>query len=446
MNVTLTQCDRSGTGRSALSDGFAIGRAHVLKQTILLALTCLVAIAPLQAKNLPGFGVKLSAVAAAYCNSLVFDSHGTLYYTTATGGIYRLDNGVSTKLAQVDTAFMGNSGLLGMALLDDNTAIVHYTQSSAPGLIEPAWEVVSKIDLSSGAETLLAKLPDDITYPGRAVTFEHHGGHPTIGENGTVWFGIGDFYAFAISADPAWYAGKIIRIDPDKKLTVVASGFRNPYGMAWDRTNKRLVVADNGDMANDEINIVTSSGGYFGWPCTAGKAPPCDSRPDAVRPIYTFPEIVAPTGFKAVNGENPYMRSGYLTTSYVTMTIYYFPDIDVRPVPEPIQLLGGEPYPLIDVALAPNGDIYFTNSMGIYQLTLPQRGDCDADGSVTLRDLDALNRELADGDPHRTVYAQEGSFAGSWGCDANGDGMISAADRGALSELLRLRKRPVRVH
>lgn len=417
-----------------------------MKRTILLALASLVALAPLYAANFPGFGVKFSSATADFCTSLVFDSHGTLYYTTGAGGIYRLDNGVSTKLTQVDTYFLGNSGLLGMALLDDTTGVIHYTKTSAPGTIYPAWEIVSKIDLISGAETVVAQLPDDISGPGRAVTTEHHGGPPTIGENGTVWFGVGDFYGFIISADPAWHAGKIIRIDPDGKASIAASGFRNPYGMAWDRTNKRLVVADNGDMANDEINIVTSSGGYYGWPCTMGKAPPCASRPDAVPPIYTFPEIVAPTGFKALNGQNPYMRRGYLMTSYVTMTIYYFPDIDVRPVPEPLQILYGETLPLIDVAVAPNGDVYFTNGIGIYQLTLPQRGDCDGDGALTLRDFDALTRELADGDPHPTIYAQKGSFAGSWGCDANADGVISAADRGSLGSLLRLRMRSVRWH
>ena len=59
--------------------------------------------------------------------------------------------------------------------------------------------------------------------------------------------------------------------------------------------------------------------------------------------------------------------------------------------------------------------------------------------------MDALSRELADGDPHATVTAQAGSFAGSWGCDANGDGVISAADRDALGALIRTRTRAVRI-
>src|SRR5438309_1495893 len=80
------------------------------------------------ASTLPGFTVEhVARVPAGFVSSIVFDSQDTLYYTTTAGDIARVHDGRSTVIAHVATAAAGNSGLLGMALRDDNTAIVHYT-------------------------------------------------------------------------------------------------------------------------------------------------------------------------------------------------------------------------------------------------------------------------------------------------------------------------------
>ena len=55
-------------------------------------------------------------------------------------------------------------------------------------------------------------------------------------------------------------------------------------------------------------------------------------------------------------------------------------------------------------------------------------------------------REIDDGAPqvHPMSEAQAGTYPGSWGCDANADGLIDAADLDALSSLLHGRRRAVR--
>ncbi len=394
-----------------------------------------VAATPAGAVTLPGFRVEQIAMSSGFCSSLAIDSHGILYYTTTSGGVFRLEaGGVSTRIAQLHTEFVGNSGLLGMALLDDATAVVHYT---SPG---PAYEVISRIDLTSGAETIVAKVPDDTGAPGRAVPSEHHGGTPAIGDNGSVYVGIGDFGTFLIASKPDWYAGKILRIDTDGAVTILASGFRNPFGIAWDPAGKRLIVPDNGDVADDEINIVTAAGGFFGWPFTMGNFPP---YPGAIPPVYTFPQVVAPTGLGSVS-RNSYMRRGYVLNGFVTRAVYYIADVDAVPFPDPIALIEGETDPLIGIAVGPSGEICFASASSICRLVMPLRGDCNGDGIIDIRDLYALDRELADGDPHQATTAQDGSYRGSWGCDVNGDGVISSADRTALATLLRIRVRAVR--
>lgn len=388
------------------------------------------------AATLPGFRVEPIATTSGFCSSVAIDSRGILYYTTTSGGVFRLDaHGASTKIAQVTTQSIGNSGLLGIVLLDDSTAVVHYT---SPG---PAFEVISRIDLTTGAETIVAKIPDDPTLPGREVPSEHHGGIPAIGDNGSVYVSIGDFGTFLIASKPDWYAGKILRVDPDGTVTILASGFRNPFGIAWDSARKRLIVPDNGDIIDDEINIVTAAGGFFGWPFTMGNGTP---YPGAIPPVYAFPKIVAPTGLAAMS-RNSYMNRGYLLNGFVTKAIYFIPDVDAQPFPDPIPLIAGETPPLIGIAEGPSGEIVFSSSSAIYHLVMPLRGDCNGDGIIDVNDLAALNLELADGDPHPAIAAQDGSYRGSWGCDADGDGMISAADRIALGAMLRVRTRAVQI-
>lgn len=388
------------------------------------------------AATLPGFRVEPIATTSGFCSSVAFDSRGILYYTTTSGGVFRLDaHGASTQIAQVATQSRGDSGLLGMALFDDSTAVVHYT---SPG---PAHEVISRIDLTTGTETIVMKVPDDLTLPGREVSSEHHGGIPAIGDNGSVYVGIGDFGAFLIASKPDWYAGKILRVDPDGKVTILASGFRNPFSIAWDSAKKRLIVSDNGEVIDDEINIVTAAGGFFGWPFTMGNGTPV---PGAIPPVYAFPEIVAPTGLAAIS-RNPYMNRGYLLNGFVTKAIHFIPDIDAQPFPDPIPLIAGETPALIGIAEGPSGEILFSSSSTIYRLVMPRRGDCNGDGIIDINDLAALSLELADGDPHPAITAQDGSYRGSWGCDADGDGMISSADRIALGAMSRVRTRAVRI-
>jgi hypothetical protein len=78
-------------------------------------------------------------------------------------------------------------------------------------------------------------------------------------------------------------------------------------------------------------------------------------------------------------------------------------------------------------------------------LRVPLRGDCNGDGLVNSFDILPLIREINDGSPqrHLMVDAQGGTYAGSWGCDANADGLIDASDLEALTSLLPLRRRAV---
>jgi hypothetical protein len=80
----------------------------------------------------------------------------------------------STLVAHVDTAAESDSGLLGMALRDDHTAAVHYTTPDITA------DVVSLVDLDSGAETILHSFVCDVEVPQRPAPAEHQRALPEV--------------------------------------------------------------------------------------------------------------------------------------------------------------------------------------------------------------------------------------------------------------------------
>jgi glucose/arabinose dehydrogenase len=383
-----------------------------------------------EGSTLPGFHVQLVQGTPGFVTALAVDSQGTLYYSVKGGDIIR-SGAMPAVVAHVPTVGDGNSGLIGLALRDDHTAIVHYTTP------RQTYDVVSAVDLVTGAETEIHRFATDRDFSERGASTEHHGGNLTVAPDGTIFLALGDYGIGIIASELDWNGGKVWRIDPDGTAVQFAHGFRNPFDLAWDAAAQRIILTDNGDTVDDEIDVV-ALGDDCGWPYTAGRQP---AIPGTRAPVYVFPAVVAPTGLAPLSGRNPILHRGYLLGSYVAKALFYVPDVYAQPVPDPVAVIRGETEAIIDVVEAPNGDIYFATGFGIYKLVVPFRGDCNGDGSVNSADIAALGKLLADG-PRPMTAAQNSSVAASWGCDANGDGMIDAKDLALVTALVR--GRPVR--
>jgi len=392
----------------------------------------------LHAATLPGFRVEPVADVPGFVSSVVADSHGILYCTNTSGVIFRIDGSQATPIATLPTHEGGNGGLLGMALVDDTTAVVHYTSWFGERVLD---DVVSLVDLRNGAETVMHDFVCDIEQRERGASDEHHGGNPTVASDGTIFVGIGEYNDFQLAQKPEWNGGKIFSIDRDGNVAQFALGLRNPYDLAWDPELERIVVSDNGPTGGDKLHII-DDGSNCGWP-------PNPPVPGAVAPDYVFPETVAPTGLARLTRDaNPLLRRGYLLGSFVTRSLYYFSDLAARPVAAPLAIVDHFDEAIIDVTQAPDGNVYlatarFPPASRIQRLVVPARGDCNGDGFADSRDVSALLLELGDG-PHSMISAQDGVYAGSWGCDANADGLIDSADLSALGKQLS-RKRAVKV-
>lgn len=404
-----------------------------------------------RADAVPGMRLARIAATEGFVTSLAFDSRNRLWYSTTDGGIYRLEATHSVLLTRVETANEGNAALLGIAFRSDDSIVAHYVTPTISA------DVLAEIDSNSGATRELARFN---CMHWSSCLPEHHGGNPVVGPDDSVFVPIGDWdLPFVYAQRPAWPAGKIHRVERDGTSTMYALGFRNPFDLVVDAATGKMIVPDNGSTGQDEINIV-SFGDNGGWPYGEGTKP---ARDGMLAPAYVFAPTVAPTGTTAVSRLGGYARGGMLLTAYVTKTLYYIPDPYAAPMPDPIPLIDTEGVssfvtrrvtpqhtpnpvedPLIDVVQSHDGNIYVATPTAIYRVTLPEPGDANGDGTVDRADLEALDRELADGAGERTIDAQKGAYPASWGADMNHDGVISADDKAALLRRLATRRRSVR--
>ena len=408
---------------------------------LLRVLVILGVVAGVRADTLPGFRVETLAAVPGFVSSVVSDSKGVVYCTTTDGWIHRVDGSQSVPVAAVPTRAGGNGGLLGMALLDDAHAVVHYTTWEGSLVLD---DVIAEVELATGALRVIKAFPGDIDFRENGVSDEHHGGNPTVAPDGSIFVGIGEYGVFVPAQDPRWNGGKIWRLDRDGNAQQFARGVRNPFDLAWDPVLGKLVLSDNGREAGDEIHVI-DAGANCGWPESYGTQPPFNG---SVSPVYVWPNTVAPTGLARLSGRNALLRSGYLSGGFVTRAIYYFADLGATPVAPPVLILSKFPQFVIDVTEGPNGEIWFVTGMGsasaIHRLHVPPRGDCNGDGFTDARDILPTIKEIDDGDGKARDNAQNGDYRGSWGCDANADNVIDGLDLEALVKMVTSRRRTAR--
>jgi glucose/arabinose dehydrogenase len=107
----------------------------------------------------------------------------------------------------------------------------------------------------------------------------HHGGTLAFGPDGALWASIGDGGASVTvtnrAQEPGHFLGKLLRIDTTTGATEIwARGLRNPWRFSFDRLSGELFLADVGQDAWEEVNILTIDAAHdanFGWPMTEGR-------------------------------------------------------------------------------------------------------------------------------------------------------------------------------
>ena len=154
-----------------------------------------------------------------------------------------------------------------------HTAVVRYTARADGGAADPG----------SALPLLRVEQP----------AANHNGGHLLFGPDGYLYVGLGDGGGagdtYRNAQSPQSLLGKMLRLDVDRteggkpyaipadnpfrdgpfRPEVWAVGLRNPWRYSFDRTSGDLYIADVGQNAYEEVNVVPAGaapGLNFGWP------------------------------------------------------------------------------------------------------------------------------------------------------------------------------------
>jgi glucose/arabinose dehydrogenase len=243
--------------------------------------------------------------------------------------VFANDEAANQKATFIDISARVNSvpneaGLLGMAFhpkyKDNGQVFLSYTGSDG-GLISRISRFTSSdngVTLDPDSEEILLSLPQPFA--------NHNGGNIAFGPDGFLYIGFGDGGS---SNDPDENAqntrnllGAMLRIDVDGVAPyaipgsnpfagnalcdqgigtddcpeIYAWGLRNPWRWSFDRSTGELWLADVGQFALEEIDII-DLGGNYGWPFYEGtrcntEAPVVNCAFISLPPITEYPRAV----------------------------------------------------------------------------------------------------------------------------------------------------------
>ncbi len=325
--------------------------------------------------------------------SIVWDSDGRMFFTEKSGAIRMVSAAGKLQeppLVTLDVRQQNEDGVLSMALdpqfADNGYFYVYYTP--APNEDGLKFNVVERLTVKDG------KAVDPITLwrlPNLSPLHQHHGGRLIVDPEGYLYVSIGDMshwnvrsqevdqvegkiHRFAIVGDQL----KIPQDNPFPNSSVWAYGLRNVYSFLVDPVTRDLLATNNGPDCDDGI-LSVSAGDNFGWgliPMSGDDKTYCSNpnRLKGAKPAlvsYTTPTI-APTGIALYEGDLfPEFKGHLLFCGYKPAQLFHVPlNADHDGFAGDIQTVNVDQNMgcSIELAIGPDGLIYFTNAVGMYRL------------------------------------------------------------------------------
>jgi glucose/arabinose dehydrogenase len=239
--------------------------------------------------------------------SMAFDSRGRLFVGTFPGKILiMLDNDENGRVDQIKTFASGLIQPLGLEFRAKGDLYLTSNVLGGAGRIIRLRDLNGD-DVADETTVILDGLPSE---------GDHQTDRLKFGPDGLLYFGQGSS-TDAGTPDPGrpperLYNASLLRIDVDTPvISVVATGLRNPFGMAFHPVSGELFTTDGGsgevgqlpdESPLEEINWIVS-GSHYGFPGCEG--PPSAGNPacEGVRgPIATFAPHLTPTSITFYTG------------------------------------------------------------------------------------------------------------------------------------------------
>lgn len=262
--------------------------------------------------------------------SLAWDPSGALWFTERTGALTRL-GGPSREITGVVPS--GEGGLMGLEIDGRGRMYVMYTAAQDNRVVRLE---------ADGSQTVLVS--------GIAKAAIHNGGRLRFGPDGSLYASTGDAGRTALAPDPASLSGKVLKVDPESGgASIFSSGHRNPQGLCFD-AGGRFLSTEHGPTGNDEVNVL-KQGFDGGWPATAGNG------------IRNYSPSVAPSGCAVYTAALiPQWRGSMLFGTLRGEGLRRLTFAADGSVAGEEVLYEGEYGRIRDVAVGPDGAVYFTTS------------------------------------------------------------------------------------
>ena len=240
--------------------------------------------------------ITLARVASGFSSPLDLenagDGTGRLFVVEQAGTIRILQNGAVLATPFLDiTAKVtsgGETGLLGLSFhpgyAQNPRFYINYTRTTAGQL----QTVIAEYQAAAGNPNIADPNSERILLVVDQPFANHNAGQLAFGADGMLYFGLGDGGSggdpFGNGQNTQVLLGKMLRIDVDHTSTgkayaippdnpfvsggglpeIWAYGFRNPWRFSFDPPTGRIFVADVGQDAYEEVDIVTKAANY-GW-------------------------------------------------------------------------------------------------------------------------------------------------------------------------------------
>jgi glucose/arabinose dehydrogenase len=294
----------------------------------------------------------------------------------------------------------GERGLLGVALhpnfASNGFVYVYYTRVNGGQRNNRIARIVAGGaagaaggDISTGAETVLADLPD------LSDAVNHNGGAMKFGADGKLYVAVGDNVQPPRAQDLSDAFGKLLRFNDDGSLpgdnpffglqpdwggAVWAYGLRNAFTFAVQPGTGRMHINDVGEESWEEINL-GAAGANYGWPGSEGDS---NIGPGVTAPLFAYshdeasPPGSGSGGFfvgRAITGGTFYPASGpfpaalhgrYFFADYVARFIGVY-DI-ANGAAYAFGRVGGAP---VDLLAGADGALYVLTRSAIVRISTP---------------------------------------------------------------------------
>jgi glucose/arabinose dehydrogenase len=285
-------------------------------------------------------------------------------------------------------------GFLGMAFhprfKDNGEFFVYYNTIESPHL-----SVISRFR-ATGPDHNSADASSEEELMRIAQPFwNHKGGTLAFGPDGYLYVGLGDGGAaddpYGNGQNLGTLLGKILRIDVDHqdagkkyaipkdnpfvkeagaKPEIFATGVRNIWRLAFDRTTGVCWAADVGQNLWEEINLITS-GGNYGWSQREGmhrfRATGCGPCRDLIEPIWEYHHDIGKsiTGGTVYRGKRvPELAGNYVYADYVTGQVWGLAYDAAAKKVVANRPIAGNVMPVMSFGEDEAGEVYFMTPQG----------------------------------------------------------------------------------